>query len=173
MALTKAKKREMLQDLQNLIADCNGLVFTDFKGSLVKDLQSLRTNLRQNESSYKVVKKTLFGKALNSIGIEIDLDVLPGSLGVIFTNDPVEASKVSVDFQKRAKKGTFLVIGGLLDNKIISDNEVIMLSKLPSKEQLQSQLVATIAAPITSFLRTISEPGRGLVTVLSAYKDSK
>ena len=64
-------------------------------------------------------------------------------------------------------------MGGLLDGKYLIPEQVTTLAKLPSKEQLQAQVVGTITAPMTQFLQVTSGVARGLVTVLSAYKDTK
>ena len=173
MALTKSRKREMLAELQSAIQESNGLVFTDFSGSSVKSLQELRGTLREDGARYQVVKKTLFGKALQAIGIEVSLDELPGNLGVIFATDPVSGAKVSADFTKKAKKDTFKIVGGLLEDKILTDAQVTALAKLPSKEQLQGQVVGTIAAPMSSFVNVLAGTPRGLVNVLNAYRDTK
>lgn len=173
MALTKSRKREMLAELQSAIQESNGLVFTDFSGSSVKSLQELRGTLRQDGSRYQVVKKSLFGKALQSIGVEVSQDELPGNLGVIFATDPVSGAKASSDFAKKAKKDTFKIVGGLLEEKILTDAQVTALAKLPSKEQLQGQVVGTIAAPMSSFVNVLAGTPRGLVNVLSAYRDTK
>lgn len=174
MALTKSLKREMLQDLQDTIYSAQGMVFTDFQGSSVSALQGLRTKLRAEGASYKVVKKTLFNKALQNTGVNLSLsDQLPGNLGVVFANDPVFGAKVICDFVKLAPKNTFTLVGGLLDGQYLVAEQVNTLAKLPSKEQLQAQVLGTLAAPMTQFLQVTSGVARGLVTVLSAYRDTK
>ncbi len=173
MALTKSRKREMLAELLSAIQESNGLVFTDFSGSSVKSLEGLRGALREDGSRYQVVKKTLFNKALQSMGVEVSLDELPGNLGVVFATDPVSGAKASADFAKKAKKDSFKIVGGLLEEKILTDAQVTALAKLPSKEQLQGQVVGTIAAPMSSFVNVLAGTPRGLVNVLNAYRDTK
>lgn len=174
MALTKSRKKEMLQELQNTISTSQGMVFTNFQGSTVSALQELRTKLRVEGASYVVVKKTLFNKALQNTGVNLSLsEQLPGNLGVVFANDPVSGAKIISDFAKSTPKDTFSLIGGLLDGQYLVADQVSTLAKLPSKEQLQAQLLGTIAAPMTQFLQVTSGVARGLVTVLSAYRDTK
>jgi large subunit ribosomal protein L10 len=174
MALTKSRKKEMLQELQSTISDSQGMVFTDFQGSGVSALQTLRTQLRVENARYKVVKKTLFNKALQNLGFEVSLaEQLPGNLGVVFAGDPVFGAKVVNDFAKKAPKDTFTLLGGLLDGQYLVAEQVTTLAKLPAKEVLQAQVVGTLAAPMTQFLQVTSGVSRGLVTVISAYRDTK
>ena len=171
MALTKSRKKEMLQDLEQTISTSKGMIFTDFQGSAVSALQSLRTQLRQDGAQYKVVKKTLFTKALQNIGIALSVsDQLPGNLGVVFAQDPVSGAKVISDFAKKAPKDTFQLMGGLLESQYLGAEQVQVLAKLPSKEQLQAQVLGTLSAPMTQFVQVCAGAQRGLVTVLDAYR---
>jgi large subunit ribosomal protein L10 len=174
MSLTKSRKKEMLQELQDSISNSGSMIFTDFQGSGVAVLQSLRTQLRVEGAVYKVVKKTLFNKALQNLGIQLSSTAqLPGNLGVVFTPDPVFGAKVISNFAKTAPKDTFELLGGILDKEYIMPEQVITLAKLPSKEQLQAQVLGTLAAPMTQFLQVTSGVSRGLVTVLDAYQATK
>ena len=174
MALTKFRKKEMLQELQATMGSLNTMVFTDFEGSSVASLQALRSKLRQEGAVYKVVKKTLFYKALQNLAISMpSSQELPGNLGVVFTPDPVFGAKTISDFVKSAPKDSFRLLGGVLDSQYIEAEQVLALAKLPSKPQLQAQVLGTLAAPMTQFLQVTSGVSRGLVTLLDAYRASK
>lgn len=172
MALSRSKKQEFVSEMKEMIDAKPNLVFTDFSGMPVTLVQEFRRKLREEGATYKVVKKSLFAKTLTKMGVREDMTAnLPGSLGVVFSEDPVAGAKVSYDFAKAQKK--FEVLGAMLDLKYVSADSVESLAKLPSKEVLQGQVVGTIAAPISGFLNVLNGPSRGLVNVLNAYKDTK
>ena len=62
---------------------------------------------------------------------------------------------------------------GILEGKGLTAAEVKQLASLPSKEQLLGQLVGTLNAPISGFVRVLAGNLRGLVTVLSAIQEKK
>ncbi len=173
MALTKDRKKALISDLHSSVAENPSLIFTDFGGSSVKSVETLRTQLREEGAIYKVVKKTLFVKALQAHNITVPEDALPGNLGVVFATDPVSGAKISSQFAKKASKDTFKVVGGILEGEYLDSAQVVALSKLPSKQELQAQLLGTLAAPAKGFVTVLSGSSRGLVTLLSAYRDSK
>jgi large subunit ribosomal protein L10 len=172
MALSKDQKKVLLAEMQDRVDSSQGLVFTDFNGLSVKSMQDFRRQLREVGGRYKVVKKTLFAKSLYNLDIDnSSLDNFPGNLGVVYCEDTPAGAKTVYKFSKSEAK--LVILGGLLDNSIISDAQVKSLATLPSKEQLQAQLVGTIAAPMTGFVNVLAGNMRGLLNVLNAYKKSQ
>ena len=84
MAITKEKKEEIVKELTDLFQNSKSVVFADYKGLSVKDSQSLRRKLRENEVSYKVAKKTLIKIAAENAGfpewVEVDLENKTGNV---------------------------------------------------------------------------------------------
>lgn len=171
MPLSKSRKQEQVRELTQEISDSQTVLFTDFAGSGVQDLEKLRGQLREQGGRYKVIKKTLFVKACQKLDIDLDLEQVPGNLAIVTGEDPVELAKTTQAFAKTTSKDTFAVVGGLLEHSYMNAEQVSALAKLPSKEQLQAQVIGTIAAPMRDFLSVISGPSRGLVTALGEYRD--
>jgi large subunit ribosomal protein L10 len=65
------------------------------------------------------------------------------------------------------------IVGGSLGKDALSKEEIIALSKLPSKEELLAKFVGTINAPVSGFVNVLAGNLRGLVNVLKAVADSK
>jgi len=57
MAITKAKKKEIVAGLVEKIAAQKAMVFADFSGLNVKDFSDLKKRLRANGAVFKVAKK--------------------------------------------------------------------------------------------------------------------
>ena len=56
---------------------------------------------------------------------------------------------------------------------MLSADEIIALSKLPSKDQLLGQLCGVLAAVPTKLVRTLNAAPNNLVYALQAIKDKK
>ena len=65
------------------------------------------------------------------------------------------------------------IVGGILGKSVLSSQEVMALSKLPSKEELLAKFVGTINAPVSGFVNVLAGNLRGLVNVLKAVADNK
>ncbi len=173
MQHTKQQKELLISEVTEKIKDSKALVFANFKGVSVKNITTIRKELRKSGSSWQVMKKTLLNIALKNAGVEVNARELEGQVGVAFSHDEVVAAKTIADFQKANKDVTITIEGGALGSKALSANEVKALAKLPSQDELRAQLVGTLQAPISSFVRVLSGNLSGLVQVLKAIEGKK
>lgn len=169
---TRQQKEQLVKDLADKLKNSKATVFSDFKGLSVKDLTNLRKELREKGVDFQVLKKTLITIALRDAGIKMDARELSGQIAVaVSAGDEVEAAKI---IAKAAKANENLkIVGGLLGQNVLSDKEVVALSKLPSKEELLAKLVGTINAPVSGFVNVLAGNLRGLVQVLKAVSEAK
>jgi large subunit ribosomal protein L10 len=169
---TRQQKEQLVKDLAEKIKNSKATVFSDFKGLNMKDMTTLRGELREKGVDFQVLKKTLLSIALKDAGIEVDVKKLEGQIAVaVSSNDEVEAAKI---IAKLAKTNENLkIVGGLLGREVLNDEEVKALAKLPSKEELLSKLVGTLNAPISGFVNVMAGNLRGLVQVLKAIGEQK
>ncbi|MDP3957120.1 MAG: 50S ribosomal protein L10 [bacterium] len=169
----KQQKKTLVLEVAKKIKASKALVFANFKGVSVKDVTTVRKELTQSGSGWQVLKKTLLNIALKDAGITIDVRKLDGQIGVAFSHDEVTAAKVLAEFANTHKTIPFTIEGGTLGVKELSIGEVNALAKLPSQDELRAQLVGTLQAPISSFVRVLSGNLSGLVQVLKAIEGKK
>jgi large subunit ribosomal protein L10 len=169
---TKQQKKEIVTDLSEKLKNSKAVVFSDYKGLAVKDMMRLRKDLREQGIDFKVTKKTLMDLAFKNAKIEADVNKMEGQLALaISSEDEVAAAKIMA---KTAKENENLkILGGILGIKFLEKEEVMALSKLPSKEELLAKLVGTLNAPVSGFVNVLAGNLRGLVNVLKAVADNK
>lgn len=169
MAITKAKKQEIIKELGEKLAKQKALVFADFSGLKVKDLNTLKAKLRENKAEFKVAKKTLLGIAFKEHDIDADPAQMEGEIALILGyGDETGGAKAAYEFE-RDNKG-LKIIGGYLENKMITLDQVVALAKLPSKAQLYANLVGSMSSPARNFAGVLQANLRNLVYVLSQVK---
>ncbi len=170
--LTRKQKEELVKDLVVKIRDSKAIVFSDYTGTTVSDMKKLRDKLRESGASYKVAKKKLLELAFREAGIKVDVKNMQGQIGMaIGREDEVSAAKILSRFSKENKN--FKILQGILENKVISDKEVMALAALPSKKELLAKLVGSFNAPVSGFVNILAGNLRNLVGVLKAVADSK
>lgn len=168
--LTRPQKEQLVKDLSARIKDGKVLIFSDYAGTTVAKMKDLRDELRKTDSSYKITKKKLIDLALKDAGVEASVLDLEGQIGIaIGKEDEVSAAKVLAKFAKENKN--FKILQGVLENKVISGQEVMSLATLPSKEELLAKLVGTINAPISGFVNALAGNLKNLVGVLKAIAE--
>ncbi len=170
---TRQQKEKLVSEVTEKVKQSKALVFTDYQGVTVKQLSGIRTELRKSGSSFQVLKKTLLDRALKQAGIDLSTRPFKGQIGIAFSSDEVAAAKAFAGFLKSNKETTLSIQGGTLGDKALSVQEVQALAKLPSQDELRAQLVGTLAAPVSGFVRALSGNLGGLVRVLRAVSETK
>lgn len=170
--LTRKNKEKIVKDLTEKVKDSKSVVFTDFKGVKVKDLTELKKELRKEGIDFKVSRKTLINIAFKEAGIEINTKDMEGQVAVsTSSNDEVAPAKIINNFSK--KNENLKILGGVLEKKMMSIEQIKSLAILPSKEELLGKLVGTIQAPISGFVNVCAGNIRGLVQVIKGIGESK
>ena len=170
--LNKQQKKDIVIELAEQIRAAKAGVFCDFSGLPTREIQKVRSQLRQEGVSYKVVKINLLKKALRLAGFDISTLVFNKPTAVTLSNeDEVAAAKIIHTFGKTQQN--LKIVSGILDKMVIDASQVKALATLPDKQTLRGQLVGVIASPLRGFVSVLSGNLRGLVNVLSAIKDAK
>lgn len=173
MPKSKSQKQAMVDEIAKKLADNKSVVFADYKGLTVAESSAIRKLCRKENAQYIVAKKTLIQIALEKAGIkDVDVKALQGNVAmVIGFEDEVSPAKVVANFSKEHEN--LQLIGGLMENKFINLDQVVALSKIPSKVELLSQLVRSLNSPVTGFVNVLAGNLRGLVNALNAIKEQK
>ena len=168
-----SEKQAIVAALTEQLKNASSGVLVDYKGITVAEDTALRTELRQNEVQYGVVKNTLVRFALNNVGLEGLDDVRNGTTSLATSaGDPIAPMRVVNKYVKQLND-KFVIKGGFMDGKVISLEEIQALAELPSKEVLQAQALGTMLAPITSLaivIKAICEQKGGSVEAAEAVE---
>jgi large subunit ribosomal protein L10 len=173
MAKSRQQKEQTLSVLSEKMEQSKGVVFAQFMGLSVNQVTQLRDTLRAEENEMVVAKKTLIGLMLEKAGQSKDaVKSMHGGVAVVFGyKDEVSPAKVLAGFAKDHEMVTFH--GGILEGKYIDADQVIALSKLPSRQELLAKMVGSMKSPITGFVNVLGGNLRGLVQVLNQIKEQK
>ncbi|HEY9785646.1 MAG TPA: 50S ribosomal protein L10 [Candidatus Obscuribacterales bacterium] len=132
---TKARKQEIVSELQEFFKDGKVAIVADLNGLTVAEITQLRRKLDKDKAKCRVAKNTLVKIASETGEFKALEQMAKGPSAIIIGyDDPAQPAKTTLDFIKNLKKGT--VKGGVLEGKAISADEVKGLAELPSKEQL-------------------------------------
>ena len=170
--MNRSEKESVVAELQGKFAKAQIAVVTDYRGLTVQVLQELRRDLRKSTAEFRVAKNTLLRQAVQGTSCEPMAGFFKGTTAVAVSDaDPVAAAKTLVNFAKINPK--LEIRGGVLAGKLISLAELTALSKLPGREVLLAQLLGTMQAVPTSFVRVLSAVPRKMVYLLAAVKEQK
>jgi large subunit ribosomal protein L10 len=144
--MVKQYKIDEVSSMVDHLKDKGNIILTNYSGIRVKDLSKLRKILRGKHAEYRVVKNTLFKRALKEVGVEGLDEFLKGPVAVAFTKDDIgEVAKALKDFAKDVEK--FSYSAGYLDRVLYTQDQIKKIADLPSKEVVLAQLMGMINAP--------------------------
>ena len=165
--MDRAQKQESIEDIKGVFANSGAVVVTHNLGLTVAEMTDLRTRLRKEGATLKVVKNTLAQKALNGSVGEAGDALFKGPVAIAYASDPVSAAKVSTQYAKDNEK--FVVIGGLMGEVVLDKKAVSALATLPSLDELRGKLIGLLQAPATKVAGVLQAPAGQLARVFSAY----
>lgn len=170
--MPSVKNKEMLEAVACELNAAAGLFIIDYTGLSVKEAQQLRRDLREQNAQMKVFKNNIVRRALADAKLPEIGDMLVGSCAFIFFGeDPVGPAKVIKKVAKEVETVTFK--GGISDGSVLSQEQVVAIADLPSKEEMVAKLIGSLSSPLQGIVHTCNGPAQALITVLSRLENQK
>lgn len=158
MAISKAKKNDLVAEVSELLASSKLTVFARYNGLSVADLQDLRRAAREAGVVIKVVKNRLVRVAMSESSVykSTDTQLLQGQLlYAVSAEDEVSPAKVLDGFAKTHPALEFVGAFGM-EGEVIDAAGVKALAGLPTKNELIGQVISTLLSPVNDVTNALS-----------------
>ncbi len=154
--MPKPEKVRLVNEFVEKLQKSKGFVVTTYMGLDAGQMTSLRRRIKQERAELKVIKNTLFARALQHVGYNGELvQRLKGPLAVIFGyDDPVTAPKVIHNLCKDYE--ALSPLWGIIEGQLYEAQQLEAIATLPSREELLAQVAGYLLAPIYSFVGLIN-----------------
>jgi len=162
----RAEKTELVATLNRTFSETSVVVVTHYIGLTVGEMGDLRARIREAGAGFKVTRNRLTKLALEGTAFGGLADMFVGPTAIAYSNDPVAAPKVVIDFAKTNPK--LVVIGGAFGADVLSPDGVKSLASLPSLDELRGRLVGLLQAPAGKVAAVLQAPAGQVARVLAA-----
>ena len=153
MPLNVQDKKAIVADVGAQLAGAQTVVLAEYRGIPVEQLTKLRATARDQGVYLRVLKNTLARRAAQGTQFEPLADSMVGPLIYGISADPIASAKVLQGF---AKTQDLLVIkAGLYNGKLLDVAGVKALATIPSRDELLSQLLGVMLAPVSAMARVL------------------
>lgn len=156
MAISRAKKEEILEKLKQALKSAKSLVFVNFKGLSVSDTANMRKTLKSEGISYMVAKKTLTQRALADAKFEGETPTLDGELALAWGDDDTAPARGVHSFKEKFPE-SLKILGGVFQGRFMSGSEMTEIAMIPSLDVLRGKFVNIINSPLQRFVIGLSE----------------
>lgn len=160
MAITKAKKTDILAKLETIKNESDSIVFVKFKGMKGKDNTGMRAKLRSEGVGYFVAKKTLIARAFDG-KFTGTIPTLDGEIAVAYSTDAIAPAQNVKEFSAKYKEN-IAIVGGVFQGVYKNQAEMTEIASIPALPVLRGMFVNVINSPI-----------QGLVLALNAVAEKK
>jgi large subunit ribosomal protein L10 len=168
--LDRATKAAVIEEVAGQIQGSEAVFAVDYRGISVPQAAELRTRLREADASFRVTKNTLTERAADQADAPGLKDFLQGPTALtIVRGDAAAAAKALADFNRASGLLTFK--GGWMNGAPLTADQVIAISRLPSREVLYGRLVGMVASPLTGLAAGLSNLISGLGRQLQQMAD--
>jgi len=167
-----ATKEALVGEIKERFDASEAVIMIDYRGLTVKQMQTLRTQVRAVGGDIKIYKNSLTEIAVRELALPSMDAFLEGPTAFVFiADDAVAPAKALTAF---AKENQALELkGGYVQNRIVDSAGVKAIAALPSREELIAKLLGTMLNPLTGTVRVLSGPARAFVTVVDAIAKEK
>jgi len=160
MAITKSKKKEILEKVKDIAGSSDSIVFVNFNGIPVLDSTRMRSELREKGIGYFVAKKTLAKKALSEAGFEGEMPEVEGELALVYSQtsdegDLTAPARELYSFQKEFEDKVSIT-GGVFQKRFMNKEEMMEIAQIPSLQTLHAQVVNLFNSPIQGFVMALN-----------------
>jgi large subunit ribosomal protein L10 len=168
--MNREQKTAVVDEIAEQIGSAEAVFAVDYRGISVAQAASLRDRLREADARFRVVKNSLSERAADKAGLEDLKPMLVGPTALtLVSGDAAVAAQARCDLARQFNRLEFK--GGLLNGAPLSAEEVRSIARLPAREVLHSQLVGTVAAPLSGLVRGLNALIAGLAIQLQAIAD--
>ena len=160
MAITKAKKQDILAKLEGIKNDSESIVFVNFKGLPMTNTTEMRSKLREEGVGYFVAKKTLIGRVFGD-SYKGEMPQLDGEIALAYSADPMAPAQNVKTFATKWTDNV-AIAGGIFQGAFKNREEMTEIASIPSLQVLRGMFVNVINSPI-----------QGMAIVLNAVAEKK
>lgn len=162
--MNKQEKVDVVAEIKEQVSNSTALYLVDFHGINVEDINEIRSQFKQEGTTYRVYKNTLLKRALQEEGgYDELLDSLTGMTGVAFAGEnfvaPAKIIKKYFD-----DKGNLKFKGCYIDSSYYGVSKLETLASMPTKEEVIASIIGSIQNPATGIVGAINAVMRDIVS---------
>ncbi len=168
--MNRDQKTAVVEEIAGQLQAAEAIFAVDYRGISVSQVAELRRRLNEADARFRIVKNSLSERAADQAGMETLKPMLVGPTALAFVSgDAALAAKALNETGRRLNVLDFK--GGLMNGSALSADDVRSIARLPARDVLNSQLVGTIAAPLTGLARGLNALIAGVAIQLQAIVD--
>ena len=168
--MNKEKKKNYIEEMKNFFNKTNSVLITHYQGLTVKQIDELRSEMRKHGILFKITKNRITKLALEGTKFKKLENLFTGPTAVAFSDAAITSAKILTKF---AMTNSHLkIIGGIMEDKTLSKEEVANIATLPTLSEARSKIVGILKTPAQNIMSILLAPG-SKIAILAHAKSKK
>ena len=168
--MNKDKKKTYIEEMKSFFKKNSSVFVTHYQGLSVKQIDELRSEMREHGILFKITKNRITKLALEGSKFKKLENLFSGPTAIAFSEDAITSAKILTRF---AKKNTNLkIIGGIMEEKPLSLEDVEKIATLPTLDEARAKIVGILTTPVQKIIGILLAPG-SKIAILALAKSKK
>jgi large subunit ribosomal protein L10 len=163
--MNKEQKAAAVEEIAERLGEAEAIFAVDYRGISVPEAAELRSNLREADATFRIVKNRLAKRAAEKAGTTELQELFDGPIALTFVKgDAVVAAKAIATFSRQHEVLEYR--GGIMDGEPLDPEKFGAIARLPGLDVLHGQLVGVTASPLTGLTRGLASMLSGLAVAM-------
>ena len=168
--MNKDKKKAYIEEMKNFFKEKSSVFVTHYQGLTVKQIDSLRSEMRKHGILFKITKNRITKLALAGSKFKKLENLFSGPTAVAFSEDAITSAKILTKFAKN--NSNLKIIGGIMEEKALSVEDVEKIATLPTLSEARGKIVGILITPAQKIMSILLAPG-SKIAILAHAKSKK
>ena len=168
--MNKEQKKQYIDEMTNQFDKSEAVIVTHYQGLTVSQLDDLRKRMRDHGIIFKITKNRITKLALEKTKCKDISQLFTGPTAVAMSEDAITSAKILTKFAK--SNSNLKIIGGLMEDKPLSQEEVANIATLPTLNEARAKIVGILEAPAQKIISILLAPG-SKIAILAHAKSKK
>ena len=168
--MNKEKKKIYIEEMKSFFEKTSSVLVTHYQGLTVKQIDELRAEMRKHGIFFKITKNKITKLALEGTKYKKLENLFSGPTAIAFSEDAITSAKILTKFAK--SNSSLKIIGGLMEDKALSQEEVANIATLPTLNEARAKIVGILEAPAQKIISILLAPG-SKIAILAHAKSKK
>ena len=164
--MNKANKKNYIEEMKKVFSSSDAVMIAQYQGLNVKELDSLRKQLREKGILFKITKNRITKIALKDSPCKDLEKFFKGPTAAAMSSEPITSAKILTNFAKTHNK--LKIVAGFMDGKVLDQKQVAVIATLPSLEEARAKIVGILSAPAQKLVSILLAPGSKIANLARA-----
>ena len=168
--MSKEKKQNYINEMTTQLDSSEAVIVAHYQGLTVKQLDDLRSKMREHGIIFKITKNRITKLALEKTRCKDLSNLFTGPTAVALSKDAITSAKILTNFSKENKN--LKILGGIMGNDILDVAGVQNVATLPTLDEARAKIVGILRSPAQKIASILLAPG-SKIAILALEKSKK